>query len=140
MHLAFITMLIWEDDAAGLVYSHKACRMSVGFLPLFDCRTLLGSRLAKKAMIKARLGMHLAVMDMHRREEDRVDVLSGKRKGHGMNGRGAWFEFEDGETIGFVRRQLVPDVLRQPKTLVQPGEVGYGRDERSFETANLEDP
>ena len=52
MHLALITMLIREDDPMGLVYSHKACRMSVGFLPLFDRRTLLGRRLAKKAMIK----------------------------------------------------------------------------------------
>ena len=104
MHLAFITMLIREDDAAGLVYSHKACRMSVGFLPLFDRGALLGRRLAKKAVIKAGLGMHLAVMDMHRRKEERVAVLSGKRKGHGMNGHGAWFEFEDRETIGFVAR------------------------------------
>ena len=104
MHLAFITMLIREDDATGLVYSHKACRMSVGFLPLFDRGTLLRRRLAKKAVIKVRLGMHLAVMDVHRREEERVAVLSGKRKGHGMNGHGAWFEFEDRETIGFITR------------------------------------
>ena len=48
--------------------------------------------------------MHLAVVDMHRREEERVGVLSGKRKGHGMNGHGAWLEFEDRETIGFVGR------------------------------------
>ena len=140
MHLAFITMLIREDDATGLLYLHKVCRMSVGFLPLFDRRTLLGRRLAKKAMIKDSLGMHLAVMDMHRGEEERLGVLSGKRKGHGMNGRGAWFEFEDRETIGFVARQFVPNVLRQPETLVQPGEVGYGGDERSFETPNLKDP
>ena len=53
MHLAFITVLIREDDAVGLLYSHKACRMSVGFLPLFDRGTLLGRRLTKKVMIKA---------------------------------------------------------------------------------------
>ena len=57
MHLAFITMLIREDDAAGSVYSHKVCRMSIGFLPLFDRGTLPGRRLAKKAVIKDCLGM-----------------------------------------------------------------------------------
>jgi hypothetical protein len=97
-------MLIREDDATGLVYSHKAYRMSLGFLPLFDRGTLVGRRLAKKVVIKASLGMHLAVMDMNRREEERIGVLSGKRKGHGMNGHGAWLELEDRETIGFVRR------------------------------------
>ncbi len=56
MHLAFITMLIWENDATGLVDSHKACRMSVGFLPLFDRGTLLGRRLAKKAVINQKFG------------------------------------------------------------------------------------
>ncbi len=80
MHPAFITMLIREDDATGLVYSHKACRMSVGFLPVFDRRTLLGRRLAKKAVIKTRLGMHLAVMDVHRREERARWCSGGEKK------------------------------------------------------------
>src|SRR5207247_9987392 len=74
MHLAFITMLIWEDDAAGVLDSHKACRMSVGFLPLFNRGTLLGRRLAKKAMIKMEVNEFNIVLGCRR--------VDGQRKNH----------------------------------------------------------
>lgn len=56
-----------------------------------------------------------------------------------MNGLRTRLEFEDGEPIVFVLRQLIPGPRRQPEPLVKPRKVMHGRHERSLEASDTDD-
>src|SRR2546425_12389769 len=78
-------------------------------------------------------------MNVDGRKEECGGVVAREGEGHRMNGHGARFEFEDGETVGFIGRQFAPGVLWETEAFVEPGEIVDGGDEGGFEVSNLDD-
>ena len=84
-------------------------------------------------MIEFRFLMHLAVMDVHGGEKQRIRITTRKRKCHRMNRRRAGFQFENREPVSFVLRQLFPRIARKPKPFVEARKILQGRHKRRFE-------
>src|SRR6476661_8037997 len=89
-------------------------------------------------MIKVRLIMNFAVVNVDRRKEKARLQRRRELKRHGMHRLRAGFQFEDGKTKCFVAGQFGKRIFRQTKALVQSSEISNGRDKGCFETSNLE--